>query len=160
MKVIFGILIVVIVAVSVVFYMRPAEKGPEDFIYMYYPKVNVYYHVANNEYLAFDSSEKKWTSRKELDSGYKASLGKNIVLNITDEPIWKNNDQHRLIYGTSLYTSSSDVKEKFIEDSIQSLPPKKPVVVKNSSDTVEEEKKRSGFRRFMDRIFKKKPKKD
>ncbi len=122
--------------------------------FQYYPKANVYYDLDNKEYHLLQNE--KWQRSKNITEEQQSFLGKGVVINKPAIPVWKDNEQHRLIYGTALYTSTADVKQKYYEDSIRSLP-KKIIVPKADSVAVEEEeKKRSGVRNFFDRIFKKK----
>lgn len=152
-KFIIGFLIIAAIA-AFLFFNSSSEKEPEDFVFMYYPKANTYYHISSNEFVFIDPSTGSW-ERSEQMPALEDSLGKYVTLNITDDPVWKNNRQHRIVYGTSLYASPQEVKTKLVEDSVKSLPPKPVVVVKRDTVTDEkQEKKRSGVRRFFDRIFK------
>lgn len=152
-KLIIGIVIIGAIA-GLIYFNRSSEKKPEDFVFMYYPKANTYYHISSNEFVFIDPGTGSW-NRSEKMPALEDSLGKYVTLNITDQPVWKNNRQHRIVHGTSLYASPEEVKSKLLEDSMKSIPPK-PVVVVNSDSVSEEkqEKKRSGVRRFFDRIFK------
>jgi hypothetical protein len=115
----------------------------------FYPKSNIYYDVEKERYYLIVNDE--WQRKKNITKEQQSRLGKHVRIDKPGVPVWKDNEQHRLIYGTALYTSSADYRRKFYEDSIKSLP-KKPVVP--MSDSVRnEENKRSGVRKFLDRLF-------
>lgn len=158
MKLIITVVVVAIAALAVMFWPRSKEQEPLDPVYMYYPKANIYYHVSGKTYILKDTQLATWVERKDIAQNSVAEFGKGAMITITDTPIWKNNAKHRLIYGTSLYTSPEEVKRNYRADSIKSIPPPKPVAVDTSTNPQEREaeKRRSGFRRFVDKIFKKK----
>jgi len=121
----------------------------------FYPKTNVYYQVGTGKYLFFDGEKKSWVQTKDFSEEQKLSLGEKAVIENPPTPVWKNNAEDRLIYSATLYSSPSDIKEKFRSDSLSSLPPK-PVFKRDTAFAkvpVEDEKPRSGLRKFFDKLF-------
>jgi hypothetical protein len=121
----------------------------------FYPKANVYYQVGTGKYMFFDEEGKAWKLTKNFSEEQKLSLGEKAVIENPPSPVWKNNAEDRLIYSANLYSSPSDIKEKFQSDSINSLPPK-PVIRHDTviaKAPVEDQRPKSGLRKFLDRLF-------
>lgn len=156
MKVFLRLIIVLLLAVATFILFKPNKKKRQipGTSFNYYPKANVYYDIDNKVY--FLIVNEKWERSKDLTEQQKSLLGKQVIINNPAIPVWKENEQHRLVYGTALYTSKRDFKRKYYEDSINSLPKKVVVPTKDSEEREAEEKKRSGVRKFFDKIFRKK----
>ena len=120
--------------------------------YYYYPKANFYYDSTDGKYVIWDTAELKWDETKQLPL-QQEDLGKRVRIGETTAPVWKENEQHKLIYSVSLYSDPKDFKKK-----------EKPVVsTKEKQDTLtaeEQAKKKSGVKKFFERIFPPKKKKD
>ncbi len=158
MKLILIIISIVLLGVAGFLYFKSdqkKEKAQGTYIY-YYPKANVYFDKEEDTYYLIVND--KWERSKTLTEEQKLFLGKNVLVKNAAVPVWKENEHHRLVYGTALYTTADEYKRKYYEDSISSLP-KKAVVVQSPIDSVEitkEAKKQSGVRKFFDKLFKKK----
>ena len=109
--------------------------------YYFYPRANVYFDSANKEYLFQTGDSVGWTTQKQIPAAVQSMMDKGVAITNPLEPVWKDNANHKLIYSVALYATAEDTIEK-------KEPP--PVIVK--PDTVEK-KKRSGFRRFFDKLF-------
>jgi hypothetical protein len=165
MKAILAILVVGIVGYFVYAAVKPQKeplKTGTKGVY-YYPRANVYYDVATGQYIYFDGAEKTWKQSKKISEEQKLSLGEKAVIATPSSPIWKNNEQDKLVYSVNLYSSPNDLKQKFHTDSLSSVPPPPKVVVAppkevNPQQKTEEEKTKSGFKKFLDKIFKRKDK--
>jgi len=120
--------------------------------FRYYPKSNIYYDVEQERYYLIVNDQ--WQRSKSITKEQQAYLEKHVIIDKPGVPVWKDNDQHRLIYGAALYTSSADYRRKFYEDSIKSLP--KKIRIPRTDSVQHEENKRSGVRKFLDRLFGKK----
>lgn len=119
--------------------------------YYYYPKANFYYDSTAGNYICWDSSTTSWRSTEELPV-QEVDLGKRVRIGEAVAPVWKENQNHRLIYSVSLYSEPEDFKKK-----------EKPVVESHKLDSIfQEEKdgKKSGVKKFFERIFPPKKKKD
>lgn len=123
---------------------KQTEKQGSTFLY--YPKANIYYDIEQKQYYVFDSSVNQWQKEKQLTLN-ENDLGKKVLLTNAPVPVYRDNAQHRLIYGAALYTSSDEVRRKYIEDSLNSLPP--PVV----ANAEKKEKKKGFFKRLWDKVF-------
>lgn len=123
--------------------------------FFFYPVANVYYDIEQKDYYVFDSSAHNWKIQEESPTNAD-SLGRKVLIEHAAVPVYKDNEQHRLIYGTALYTSASEVRRKYIEDSLASLPP--PVVTAkhtdNDSEDTSKQKKKGFLKRLWDKIFK------
>ena len=157
-----AILAVIIIGVIVFFAYTVLHKKSEPVktgVVYYYPKTNIYYDVARSQYIYFDSIQKNWKQSKNFSEEQKLSLGEKAVISNPSSPIWKNNAQDRLVYSVNLYSSGNDLKQKYYVDSINSLP--KPVVDDTQKQIVpqepkpeeKKEKPKSGFKKFLDKIF-------
>ncbi len=78
-----------------------------------------------------------------------------MVLEKPEQPVWKSNEQHKMIYAASLYTSKQEYQKKFYEDSIKSLPKKTVAAIKDTAVIQEDDvkKTKTGVGKFLERIF-------
>ncbi|MBD0288599.1 MAG: hypothetical protein ICV79_24730 [Flavisolibacter sp.] len=120
---------------------------PAATIIYYYPKVNVYYDTLKKDYLYLDKNTGTWQENEQLPEDLNEDLDTQVVLQNPEQPVWRNNEQHRLIYAVSLYATPSDLKEEPAEKSASN---KKAA----SDDTDASEKKESGIKKFFRKIFK------
>jgi hypothetical protein len=121
----------------------------------FYPKANVYYQVGTGKYMFYDEEGKAWKLTKDFSEEQKLSLGEKAVIENPPSPVWKNNAEDRLVYSANLYSSPTDLKEKFHSDSINSLPPK-PVIRRDTAIAKapqEDQRPKSGLRKFFDKLF-------
>jgi hypothetical protein len=156
MKIFFAFLVVCILG-YILYRTIPGKSDETNKIktVYFYPKTNVYYQVGTGKYIFFDEEGKAWKQTKNFSEEQKLSLGEKAVIENPPTPVWKNNAEDRLIYSANLYSSPADIKEKFHSDSINSLPPK-PVVRRDSTiakPPQEEQKPKSGLRKFLDKLF-------
>ncbi|HEV7329688.1 MAG TPA: hypothetical protein VGN63_01510 [Flavisolibacter sp.] len=119
--------------------------------YYYFPKANVYIDSANNEYVFLANDGKTWQTAKQIPSAMQALMDKNVFIENPSEPVWEDNENHRLVYSALLYATPNDTTKKEVPKPTVSTQPKP------SKDTVAEtEKERKGLRKFFDKIFGKK----
>jgi len=117
--------------------------------YYYYPKANFYYDSTAGNYICWDSSSAAWKTTDKLPV-QQEDLGKRVRIADSPAPIWRENQNHRLIYSVSLYSDPEDFKKK-----------EKPVVKDTlKSDSLISEEKKSGVKKFFERIFPSKKKKN
>jgi hypothetical protein len=162
-NILFVFSVVILVLITGFSACNEAEEFRQGNTIFYYPKPNLYYDVEEKQYFFFSDDNKEWQTEKNPETFQKDSLGKNVVIENPSQPVWKDNEHHRIVYGASLYTSAVDLQRKYYEDSINSLPKTAPVIVKKDTsiitgeipeEKVEDEKK--GLKKFLDRVFKKK----
>src|SRR5215204_4839265 len=122
--------------------------------YYYYPKANFYYDSTGGNYICWDSAATEWKTTDKLPV-QEVDLGKRVRIGESAKPIWQENQDHRLIYSVSLYSEPKDFKKK----------KEKPVVTtpKQQQDTMselEKSERKSGVKKFFERIFPPKKKKN
>lgn len=160
MKIILALVVLIIIAVigfsAIKKSSRQEEKDFQGTTFYYYPKRNLYYDLDRKRYIFLSEDLKTWLYKKEVSREEQATLGKHSVITNPATPIWKDNGQHKLIYGVTLYTSPENVQKQFFEDSLNSLP-KKPTSLakKNSPENKKDKKHKSGIGKFFDKIFRK-----
>lgn len=93
---------------------------------------------------------KTWQSEKQIPAVMQALLDKNVLIITPSKPVWKDNENHKLVYSALLYASPTDTQEI-----------KKPVIIVAPApkDTVVKKKERKGLGRFLNKIFGRKKKK-
>lgn len=114
--------------------------------YYFYPKANVYFDTVNKNYL-FQGSEGKWVTEKQIPAMMQAMMDKSVLLDTFQQPVWKDNEIHRLVYSAALYASPRDTVEE-----------PEPVVQRPASSEPEVKKEKKGLRKFLDKIFGRKKK--
>lgn len=134
---------------------QPQKKSTQGTTFYYFPKANVYYDLEQKEYYVLDSVAGNWQQKKQLPVEEQSHLGKKIVIENPSVPVYKDNNQHRMIYGIVLYSSPEEMRQKFIEDSLKSLPKKIPKRIRREEESENEhqEKPKSKLRKFLDKIF-------
>ena len=156
-------LILVFVLLALVAYVTIFSKreDPTDgTTFYYYPKANLYFDVERERYIFPDSAQGGWLKSKKLPEGREGKLGQYVILNNPESPVWSQNSQHRLVYGTTLYSRKDEIRRKFVEDSLRSVVVRKPTPAKKApKDKKEETDDRNGIERFFDDLFGKKEKK-
>ena len=123
------------------------EAPPPPPKYYFYPKANVYFDTVNKDYVFLGSDGKTWTSEKEIPAAMQSMMDKSVLLDSFSQPVWKDNQNHRLIYSAALYAKP--------EDTIERKPDPPPVAKAPEKD---EKKEKKGLRKFLDKIFGKKKK--
>jgi hypothetical protein len=156
MKLMLSIIAGIALILAVFFvYNKPAEKETrQGTTFYFYPKSNIYYDVDNAQFYILSPTE-GWQKVDEITEEQNAALGEKVILEKPELPVWKSNEQHKMIYAASLYTSKKEYQKKFYEDSINSLPKKTVVAIKDTAATQEDDVKKSktGVGKFLKRIF-------
>ncbi len=117
------------------------EALPPPPQYYFYPKANVYFDSANKDYLFLGGDGATWTMQKQIPAAVQSMMDKGVLIQNPTQPVWKDNANHKLIYSAALYVTAADTIEKVVLPTVR-------------VDTVQKvEKKRSGFRRFFDKLF-------
>jgi hypothetical protein len=114
--------------------------------YYFYPRANVYYDSANKDFVYLSNDGKTWQAEKQIPAAMQVLLDKNILIDTPAQPVWKDNERHKLIYSALLYASPADT---------QAVKEEKPLV-KEVPKEVKKEKK--GLGKFLDKIFGRKKK--
>jgi hypothetical protein len=117
---------------------------------LYYPRSNVYLDQDNKVYLLFDTVEQSWQRRAELAPKEQEALGPSVPIEDAPRPVYRANEQHRLVYGTSIYSNDAELAKKRREDSVAAAP---PPVVNHAPEEPEAPKKKSKVGRWLQKIF-------
>jgi hypothetical protein len=115
--------------------------------YYFFPKANVYFDSVNKDYVFLGNDGRTWTTQKQIPAAVQAMMDKSVRIDSPLQPVWKDNINHRLIYSAALYASPSDTVQK-----------KEPLPVTKPADSSTKEVRKSGIRRFFDKLFGKKKK--
>jgi len=151
--------LLLLIYILLFFSCKEVEKSKQGNTFEYYPRVNIYYDIDEKYYLVFDSAQDAWQQKNNLSSEENNLLSKKVVITNPSQPVYKDNDNHRLIYGTVLYSSSEELRQKFIEDSLKVASAKKAKPIRKVDTVAEAEKKpKRGLKKFFDKIFNKKDK--
>lgn len=157
MKAVIAIVISLALGYFAFSFFKPVKEKPKaKGVTWYYPKSNIYYTDGDGKYYYLGDGE-KWVSTTTLSEEQKSVLGDKVLIAQPQDPVWKNNDEHRMIYSVSLYTSAPDIKKKYYEDSLNSLPKKMPPTAKTDKEE-KPEAHTSGLKKFFEKIFKGKKK--
>ena len=160
MHIVFKVVIALVLLVGALLIFRPkhgnnsfkSDRPQKVHTYYYYPKANFYYDSTEGNYICQDTSSSTWKITNHLPV-QEVDLGKRVRIGESQDPVWKENEHHRLIYSVSLYSEPNDFKKK----EKPALPPKpKSDTVNAENETV----KKSGVKKFLERIFPPKNKKD
>lgn len=127
----------------------PPLPSPE---YYFYPKANVYFDSVNKTYVFLGNDGKTWQQEKQIPAVMQVLMDKNVFISKPSSPVWKDNENHKLVYSALLYAAPADTQEA-----------KKPVIVFTPppvKDAVVKKKEHKGLRRLFDKIFGRKKKKE
>lgn len=134
---------------------KPPE--PEEAVvlpaqYYYYPRANVYFDSANKEYLFLTADSSAWEKAKQIPAAMQSLLDKSVYIPEPSQPVWKDNDKHKLVYSALLYATPNDTVEKKPVPKVVATRPDTTTPVVDSANEANQ-KKRSGVRRFLDKLF-------
>ncbi len=149
LKVLIGVMILVVALVGFSTkkekYFLKSDRPATPHTYYYYPKANFYYDSTDGEYICWDSTEADWKKTDKLPV-QQVDMGKTVRIGQASEPVWKENQHHRLIYSVTLYSEPEDFKREEKMDDRERT--KSNVVIKP-----EKAEKKTGVRKFFERIF-------
>ncbi len=123
----------------------PPPSAPK---YYFYPKANVYFDSVNKDYIFLSADGSLWQSVKQIPAAMQALMDKSVFIDTAAQPVWKNNERHKIIYSALLYASPADTQE------VKTVTP----LAKEAPKDVKKEKK--GIGKFLDKIFGKKKKEE
>ena len=124
---------------------------PPPPIYYFYPKANIYFDTVNKDYVFLSNDGKNWISQKQIPAAMQSMMDKSVLLDSFSQPVWKDNQNHKLIYSAVLYASPTDTIEKTDPKVAVQKPTGNP-----APDTVAEKKEKKGLRKFFEKLFGKK----
>jgi hypothetical protein len=115
--------------------------------YYFYPKANVYFDSVNKDYVFLSADGSSWQSVKQIPAAMQALMDKSVFIDTAAQPVWKDNERHKIIYSAVLYASPADTQE---------VKPVTPIIKAEPPQEVKKEKK--GIGKLLDKIFRKKKK--
>lgn len=124
------------------------ERQPKIYIqhiYYYYPKANFYYDSSVARYIVWDTATTTWKNTSHLPV-LQADMGRSVRIGNSPQPVWKDNQHHKMIYAVALYSSRNDWRQNVRE----------AVSKRTKSSTAtrsQKDEKKSGIRRFFERLF-------
>lgn len=127
--------------------------------FYYYPKSNVYFDVAKQVYLYSLNGGKSWEALSINSPNPPATLGDRVVIYSATDSIWKDNEAHRKQYAGVLYNISNDSASASLAGpaSERKIAKKYKPQTSVANDNVKKEKP---LRRFFNRLFGKRKKKE
>lgn len=126
---------------------KPAEQKPVKLQpqYFYFPRANVYFDSANKAYVFLANDSTGWQMAKQIPNVMQGLMDKSAYIQNPPEPVWTDNEKHKLIYSALLYATAQDTVMKKV------VP--KPVAPPPVADTLAKERKRKGIKKLVDKIF-------
>lgn len=126
---------------------QPAEQKlaklqPQFF---YFPRANVYFDSANKEYIFLANDSTGWQTAKQIPNVMQGLMDKSAYIQNPPQPVWADNEKHKLVYSALLYATA--------QDTVAKKPVPKPVAPLPVADTLAKEKKRKGIKKLVDKIF-------
>lgn len=144
----------VLILISCIFYFACNDNKAETVVpappppkYYFYPKANVYFDSVNKDYVFLTNDGITWQTQKQIPAAMQAIMDKNVLIDSPSMPVWKDNDDHKLLYSALLYVNPADTMQK---------KEPKAAVQKAVTDTVKKQKK--GLGKLLDKIFGRKKK--
>ena len=133
---------------------QPEAEKPElqPAQYYYFPKANVYFDSANKDYLFLAADSNGWQTSKQVPAVVHSLMDKSVYIADPAQPVWKDNDKHKLVYSALLYATPNDTVEK---KELPKVVTTKPAATAPTADSASEasKKRRTGVGRFLDKLF-------
>jgi hypothetical protein len=128
------------------------DENKGKFEFYYYPKVNMYYDVADQHYLYSIDSAKTWMTLADTTTQEIATLGDKQVLYSDTRDIWRQNELHRQqFHGSILNIVPAENEADRVQDDVKERKQEVKAPV-----TKAPEKKKTAVGRFLQKIFGKK----
>ena len=145
----------VLMVISCLFYFACKDNKAEMVTYTppppkyyFFPKANVYVDSVNKDYVFLGNDGKTWQTEKQIPQVMQAIMDKSVFIDSPADPVWKDNQNHKLLYSALLYATPNDTMQK--------KEPKPEAQKTVMPDTIKKERK--GLRKFFDKIFGRKKK--
>jgi hypothetical protein len=90
---------VLVIAAVIVFSAKVLQKRQA---YYYYPEWNAYYDIKRKNYIYSIDGGKTWDTITNSSNAVASTLGEKIVLHSNSAEIWRDNAEHRRLYGGEL----------------------------------------------------------
>src|SRR5918993_4211375 len=80
--------------------------------YYFFPKANVYFDSVNKDYLFLTNESRTWSTAKQIPDVMQSMMDKSVLIDSPSTPVWKDNQNHKLVYSALLYASPNDTVKK------------------------------------------------
>ena len=132
---------------------RPEETKEEEVIalpplYYYFPRANVYFDSANKDYVFLGNDSAKWQTAKQIPAVVLALMDKSVQIQDPPDPVWRDNENHKLVYSARLYATPGDT---VVKKKVAKTVPKREAPPLDS--TIVEVKEKKGVGKFFQKIF-------
>lgn len=118
--------------------------------YYYFPKTNIYYDVAEANYIYSLDSGRSWQKVNNFKMNEPPlTLGGKIIISGNGEEIWKDNESHRSLYGGMLYNVITRDTSFLLADNAVKTTENKKSGYKSDSTISNPKKKRNFFQRLF-----------
>ncbi|RYY99523.1 MAG: hypothetical protein EOO11_04685 [Chitinophagaceae bacterium] len=132
------------------------KDEPQGERILFYPLANTYFDQDRERYYWLDTATYEWTRRDTLPPELVAGLGRSVPIPRPSVPVYRDNAQHRLIYGTSLYSTRSDLERKRREDSLADAKRREDIRKARAETEKPKEKERTKLGKWLRKVFGKK----
>ncbi|GAA4325625.1 hypothetical protein [Flaviaesturariibacter amylovorans] len=132
------------------------KDEPQGKRILYYPLANTYFDQDRERYYWLDTATYEWTRRDTLPAALRDGLGRSISIPNPPVPVYRDNAQHRLIYGTALYSTKTDLERKLREDSLADVARREAIRKAQEAEQKPKEKERTKVGKWLRRVFGKK----
>jgi hypothetical protein len=128
--------------------------------FYYYPKLNIYYDVSQNNFVYSVDGGHSWQTKKPTSDQIPENISDKVSFYSPVPETWHNNEEHRKAF-KGVLVNYVEKPEDTATIKIDTTTKKKKAVVKKKEDPEEkvEEKKKGFFKRLKEKL-KKKPKEE
>ncbi len=144
-----------VISLAVITLSCNQQQARGKYEFQYYPSVNMYFDVAQQQYIYSLDSARTWNTLKGTTEEKAASLGTPATVYSDEKEIWKLNEAHRQQYNGTIFNvaGNSSVAGNLDEPVAERKVQKK--AVRKSAPAVKE---RKGLGKFLQKVFGKKKK--
>jgi|GEM_PF-4093183 len=135
---------------------EPSTEEPQGQRILFYPRANVYRDEERNRWYRYDSAAGSWEQAKQLPEAEARRLDRAVLIAQPQVPVYRDNGQHKLVYGTSRYAAPDDLKRKRYEDSLAEVPPPPVQKPEAAPAPAEEPRRKTKVGRWLQKVFGKK----
>lgn len=121
-----------------------SDKHKGELQFYYYPTKNVYYDPVKKEFLYSLNGAKSWNTFTDTSVAEPATIGEKVVIFSKNREVYKDNENHRKLYGGKLFDISSadtdsaaiapEATERKVEQKRKQMAVKRPVAKKTGNN--------------------------
>lgn len=157
-KLVFVIIVLILMGFAAKELLTPNKtvKEPETsgFKFYYYPKLNVYYDAAQNNFVYTVDGGVTWQTKKPTNTNLPEKLGKKVTIYSPDPDAWIYNSQHRQQYKgvATNYVQRPEDTAQFVAVATPPMPDTATAITDQSASEEKKEKRGSWFSRLKEKI--------